>query len=338
MNEKGIKIKMVFIYFLFAAAITVYAAIKLSTYADVISEKSTMSGMLVGTVLLAGATSLPEVTTSISAVMINNPDIAVGNMLGSNLFNIFILAMFDLYFRQKQLFNEASRDHLYTAGLGLSLTVLTMIALIVRVDLTFVGIGIDALFIAALYGVGIYYIGKRPQQPSTEQEVEQEVGASVTDTTSVKQAVVRFVIAALVIMGAGTALSVTGDQIAVVTGLGSSFVGSFLIAASTSLPEAVAVFVALKLRNVNLAFGSILGSNIFNMLIIAMSDIFYQNGSILADVSASHLVTAIGITILSVLVMYSVLRKDVTSKVRYVIPSILVVFVYAVSSYLIFIG
>lgn len=333
---------MVFIYFILAAAITVYAAMKLSTYADVISEKSTMSGMLVGTVLLAGATSLPEVTTSVSAVMINNPDIAIGNMLGSNLFNIFILAMFDLFYRQKRLFNEASRDHLYTAGLGLMLTLVTMIALIVRIDFTILGIGIDALLIAVLYGIGIYYIGKRPQQPAVEREAAheavQEIDASATSSITVKRAVIGFIIAALVIMGAGTALSVLGDQIAVVTGLGSSFVGSFLIAATTSLPEAVSVFVALKLRNVNLAFGSILGSNIFNMLIIAMSDVFYRDGSILADVAASHLVTAIGITILSVLVMYSVLRKDVTSKFRYVLPSVLVVLVYFASSYFIFIG
>ncbi|MGI1822878.1 sodium:calcium antiporter [Exiguobacterium sp. TRN 1102] len=328
---------MVFVYFLLAAAITVYAAIKLSTYADVMTEKSKMGGMLVGTVLLAGATSLPEVTTSISAVMIDNPDIAIGNMLGSNLFNIFILAMFDLYFRQKQLFNYASRDHLYTAGLGLLLTVTTLIALIVRVDMTFIGIGVDALLIAILYGIGIYYIGKQPTEPVAEQEVEEVVVGKYEEIT-LKRAVFGFIIAAIVIMAAGTALSITGDQIAVVTGLGSSFVGSFLIAASTSLPEAVAVFMALKLRNVNLAFGSILGSNIFNMLIIAMSDVFYRNGSILADVSTSHLVSAVGITILSILVMYSVLRRNVTSKVRYVIPSLLVVVVYFVSSYLIFIG
>lgn len=329
---------MVFVYFLLAAAVTVFAAIKLSTYADVMSEKSRMGGLLIGTVLLAGATSLPEVTTSISAVVINNPDIAVGNMLGSNLFNIFILAMFDLYFRQKQLFNGASRDHLYTAGLGLLLTVSTLVALIVRVDMTFIGIGVDALLIAALYGFGIYYIGKQPKAPETNEETEEEVIVSTNHAISLKRAIIGFGLAALVTMAAGTALSITGDRIAVVTGLGSSFVGSFLIAASTSLPEAAAVFMALKLRNVNLAFGSILGSNIFNMLIIAMSDVFYQNGSILADVSSSHLVSAVGITLLSILVMYSILRQRVTSTVRYVLPSVLVVLVYFVSSYLIFIG
>ncbi|KIL43433.1 hypothetical protein KP77_31390 [Jeotgalibacillus alimentarius] len=108
---------MAFVWFLFAAVVTIYAAMKLSTYADVISTKTGMGGLLVGTLLLAGATSLPEVTTSFSAVLIGNNDIAIGNLLGSNLFNVFILACFDLYFRKKQLFLQASNDHLYTAGI-----------------------------------------------------------------------------------------------------------------------------------------------------------------------------------------------------------------------------
>ncbi|WP_084215563.1 hypothetical protein [Jeotgalibacillus campisalis] len=55
--------------------------------------------LLVGTLLLAGATSLPEVTTSLSAVLIGNNDNAIGNVLGSNLFNVFILACFDAVYR-----------------------------------------------------------------------------------------------------------------------------------------------------------------------------------------------------------------------------------------------
>lgn len=335
---------MVFVYFLLAAAITVYAAIKLSTYADVMSTKSKMGGLIVGTVLLAGATSLPEVTTSVSAVLINNPDIAIGNMLGSNLFNIFILAMFDLYFRQKRLFNGADREHLYTAMLGLALTLVTMLALILRIDFTIIGIGVDALLIAVLYAIGIYWIGKMPKKvssvatPEASDTSNDHALAELQNPITLRHAIIGFGIAAIVIMAAGTALSITGDQIAVVTGLGSSFVGSFLIAATTSLPEAVAVFMALKLKNINLAFGSILGSNIFNMLIIAMSDVFYRDGSILADVSSSHLVTSVGITILSIIVMYSILRKQVTKSFKYVLPSLMIVIVYFVSSYLIFIG
>ncbi|KIL49166.1 sodium:calcium antiporter [Jeotgalibacillus campisalis] len=333
---------MVFIWFILAAAVTVFAAIKLSRYADVISSKSAMGGLLVGTLLLAGATSLPEVTTSISAVLIGNPDIAIGNMLGSNLFNLFIIAGFDLYYRQKKLFQWASNDHIYTAGLGLLLTLLTLVALYIKVDYTILGIGIDAFIIAILYGVGMFVIGRLPKSDSTlELETPKDDGIDETAATSsltVKQAGIRFTFAALIIMAAGTVLSVMGDQIAVVTGLGSSFVGSFLIAATTSLPEAVAVFVALQLRNVNLALGSILGSNIFNMLIIAGSDIVYRNGSILADVSDSHIITSIAVSILSFILILSIKQKPAKSTFRYIWPSLIIVAGYFVSSYLIFVG
>ncbi|KIL43432.1 cation transporter [Jeotgalibacillus alimentarius] len=331
---------MAFVWFVLAAIVTVYAAMKLSTYADVISTKTAMGGLLVGTLLLAGATSLPEVTTSLSAVLIGNNDIAIGNVLGSNLFNVFILACFDLYYRKKKLFLQASNDHLYTAGLGLLLTLLVMVALTLRIDYTILGMGIDSILIVIIYIAGISMIGRlsKSDQPSLPQSEEPtaHTAASSEFTMSVKHAVIGFIIAAIVIMGAGTVLSIMGDQIAVITGLGSSFVGSFLVAATTSLPEAVSVLVALRLKNINLAMGSILGSNIFNMLILAGSDLVYREGAIITTVSDSHLTTAIGVTILSVIAIWAVLMKKATSMFKYMLPSILVVLVYFISSYLIF--
>ncbi|PPA70678.1 sodium:calcium antiporter [Jeotgalibacillus proteolyticus] len=330
---------MVFVWFILAAAVTVFAAVKLSRYADIISSKTAMGGLMVGTLLLAGATSLPEVTTSVSAVLIGNVDIAVGNMLGSNLFNLFIIACFDLYFRKKRLYHWASKDHLYTAGLGLLLTILTLIALIVRIDYPIWDIGIDAFIIAFTYIIGVFVISRLPKSTEIVQpHVKEEATKPEESSLTAKQAIFRFVIAAIGIMAAGTALSITGDRIAVVTGMGSSFVGSFLIAATTSLPEAIAVFIALKLRNVNLALGSILGSNIFNMLILAGSDFAYREGSILADVSSSHIVTSIAVAILSIILLYSVSQKKPRSTIVYVIPSVLIIIGYFVSSYLIFNG
>ncbi|WP_227396401.1 sodium:calcium antiporter [Jeotgalibacillus aurantiacus] len=332
---------MVFVWFILAAAVTVFAAIKLSTYADVISTKTAMGGLLVGTLLLAGATSLPEVTTSLSAVVIGNPDIAVGNMLGSNLFNLFIIACFDLYYRQRKLFLNASNDHLYTAGLGLLLTIMVLISLLLKIDVSVFNIGLDALIIAIVYIIGMVIISRLPKAPAIEVPAEPKETKvdkkSAEFTMSVKHAVIGFIVAAIVIMGAGTVLSIMGDEIAVVTGLGSSFVGSFLIAATTSLPEAVSVLVALRLRNVNLALGSILGSNIFNMLILAGSDIFYREGAIISAVSNSHIVTAVAVTILSIVIMSSVLMKKAASTFKYVLPSLIIIVGYFVSSYLIFI-
>ncbi|MFD1362088.1 sodium:calcium antiporter [Lentibacillus salinarum] len=328
---------MVFVWFLLAAAVTVYTARKLSQYADVISEKTAMGGMLVGTILLAGATSLPEVTTSFSAVIIDNIDIAVGNMLGSNLFNVFILAAFDLYYRRNRLLHLASSNHKYTAFLGLFLMVLVSLALILRMNGTILGIGVGAWLVLAVYIVGMAVISKMPSPPVSETETKElDAAPAKSRSIPVKRAVIGFIIAAIFILGAGSLLSITGDKIAAVTGMGSSFIGSFLIAATTSLPEGVSVFSALRLKNVNLAIGAILGSNMLNMVILALSDVIYREGSILADASGSHLLSAIGGSLLVAVIIWSFMRKRSESVWRYSIPSIITVIGYFVVQYLIF--
>lgn len=326
-----------FVLFFICAVITVIAAIKLSTYADTLSEKTNMGGMLVGTILLAGATSLPEVTTSITAIMLDNPDIAIGNVLGSNMFNLLILASFDLYYRKQQIFKGAQRGHFYTASLGLFLVVVTLLALTLRWNITILGIGIDTLFILLVYILGMFFISKLSKKEAMLVSEEEPHSDFNTSAIPLKRAVYGFIIAAIVILAAGTGLTITGDEIAVITGLGSSFVGSFLIAATTSLPEAISVLVAIQLRNYNLAIGSILGSNIFNMLILAGSDLVYQQGAILSFVSEVHQITAAAVTILCIIILYSLMRKSFRSPVAYTIPSVVLIIIYFVSSYLIFI-
>ncbi|OLO37151.1 cation transporter [Alkalihalophilus pseudofirmus] len=331
---------MVFILFFLCAVVTVICAIKLSTYADALSEKTALGGMMVGTVLLAGATSLPEVTTSISAIMLDNPDIAIGNVLGSNMFNLLILASFDLYFRKKQIFKGASGEHFYTASIGFLLAVTTLLALSLKLNFTFLGIGIDTLLIITIYAVGMFVLTKlsKKEQIINVDPVEEEEKSKLNSSAiSLKRAVYGFIIAAIVILVTGTFLTITGDRIAVITGLGSSFVGSFLIAATTSLPEAIAVLIAIQLRNYNLAIGSILGSNLFNMVILVGTDVLYQQGGVLSFVSPVNQITAAAVSVLSVIILYSLLRKNYHSATTYTFPSVLLIIIYFVSSYLIFV-
>ncbi|MGY4689526.1 sodium:calcium antiporter [Salibacterium sp. K-3] len=329
---------MIFFLFVAAAVITVTAAVKLSTYADVISVKSTWGGLMVGTLLLAGATSLPEVTTSLTAVFLDNPDIAVGNVLGSNMFNLLIIAAFDLYYRKEKLFSRTDVSHAYTASLGILLSLLVLAALFIRTDLSLFGIGLDSLLILSVYIAGIIFINKKTGSlPAEEAAPAVDEEASPAYALSLKHAQAGFIIAAVVILGAGSLLTVTGDQIAVQTGLGSSFVGSFLIAASTSLPEAVAVLVALQLQNHNLALGSILGSNLFNMILLAVSDMGYFHGPIIAASNPVHQITAGAVSLLAAIVLFSVLRGRKKGVRLYPWPSALLVVLYFITSYYIFI-
>lgn len=327
---------MIYIIFGLAAIVTVLAAIELSNNADVLSGKTALGGLLVGTLLLGGATSLPEVTTSVTSVLIANPDIAVGNMLGSNMFNIFIIACFDILYRKNRLYQKANHGHIYIAGLGLVLSLMTLAALERKISLMVLGIGLDSLLIAVVYAIGIFVISRWSKETDDKPQgiSDWEQAAVVkSPSKSVRRAVVHFFLAAVTIMGSGTLLSISGDAIADITGLGSTFIGSFLMAATTSLPEAVAVLIALRLRNINIAIGSILGSNIFNVLILVGSDIFYS-GPILASVEPSHKITATTVTLLSVLLITSLVNKKRDSVFSYIWPSYLIVIGYAVATYL----
>ncbi len=87
---------MVWGTFFASAAVIIAAGSQLSKNADIIAEKTGLSGALVGALLLPIVTSLPEIVTSAQSALIDNPDIALGNIFGSNMFNILIIAVVDI--------------------------------------------------------------------------------------------------------------------------------------------------------------------------------------------------------------------------------------------------
>ena len=93
-------------------------------------------------------------------------------------------------------------------------------------------------------------------------------------------------------VAAATYLPHLADRIAVVTGLGRTFVGTIFVALATSLPELVVSIAAVKIDATDLMFGNLLGSNLFNMAILGLDDLFYVKEPILAHASPAHLVTA----------------------------------------------
>ncbi|OEH86290.1 cation transporter [Desulfuribacillus stibiiarsenatis] len=332
---------MVFVYFLIASIVTVYSAMKLSNYADVLSEKTSFGGLLIGTVLLAAATSLPEVTTTISAIVIDNPDIAIANVLGSNIFNVLVIAVFDILFRRKRLFLLASYTHRITATLGIVLTIIVMVAMLLDTTYQLIGIGLSSILLVIVYGLGMWVISKINIQVKShilqeEIQAESKITEPKVADISVRQAVIGFAVFSLVILVSGSALAILGDKIAIITGLGSTFVGSFLIAATTSLPEVVSVYAALKLSNVNLALGAVLGSNIFNMLIIAFADLVYRHGSILGAIDPIQFVTAFGGAVMALLLLVTLFYRKAKNLWVYSIPPTIIVITYFIVTFIIF--
>ncbi|ASF39814.1 cation:proton antiporter [Halobacillus halophilus] len=320
---------MIYFVFILAAVVVVISAVYLNQFGDVISKKSSLSGAAVGTFLIAGATSLPELTTSLTAVYIDNPDIAVGNMLGSNVFNLLILASMDIIYRRQRLFQKVNnKENIPSASIGLVFLLIIIFSLWMPGSIEIFGVGIEMIVIVLLYIFSMKFIS------GGESEQEEE---ELTKDYSLKAAVIGFIIASVIVFISGSALSVSGDRMAEASGLDASFVGSFLIAASTSLPELVAVYAAFRLANYNMAIGSILGSNLFNIQLLALTDLLYREGAILTSVQSSHIfIACLGLVMTLIMIFLLIRPASMRSHWRYAAPSLLMTLIYFVASYVLF--
>jgi len=113
---------IVWIQFLSCVAVIWIAGVRLSRYGDVIAEKARLSRTWIGLILLAAVTYLPELVTGISAVALaNSPDIALGDALGSCVFNLLIVTVLDFLQRGESVFTRASQGHILSGGFGVIL-------------------------------------------------------------------------------------------------------------------------------------------------------------------------------------------------------------------------
>jgi len=283
------------LWFQFAAvtAVIVYAGSNLSKYGDVIAEKTGMGRTWVGVVLIASVTSLPELITGVSSIAIFDlPNIAVGNVLGACMFNILTLALLDVLSGATPISAKAHQGQVITAGFGIVLLGSVSISISASVALPAVGwVGAYSLILILVYGVAIRTVFLFEKKRLAEY-VHEMVEASRYEKIPLKSAYLNYAWNAGLVIAAATYLPHLGDQIAEVTGLGRSFVGSVFIALTTTLPELVVSIAALRIDAADLVFGNLFGSNLFNLVILALDDLLYFKGPLLADVAPANVVTA----------------------------------------------
>ncbi len=270
-----------------------YAGTALSRYGDVIADKTGLGGTWVGIALLATVTSVPELVTGISAVRLTDkPDIAVGIVLGSCVFNMVILVVLDLVSRGRSVFELAGQGHILSAGLGVLLIGVVGFSLVLaREDevgwsLGYVGVYTPLILLIYLAAVRAVFRYER-KHPDVE-----DPPAEFSNSTSLPQAVVAFGASSVVVIAVSLWLPFVATDLASAMGWYETFVGTLFIAVITSLPEVVVTVSALRIGAVNLAVANLFGSNMFNIGVIAVADLFYAKGPILAHVGSVHILSA----------------------------------------------
>jgi cation:H+ antiporter len=301
---------MIGIQFLTTALVIVFAGVRLARFGDVLGEKSGLGGSWVGVVLLATTTSLPELFTGFGATALAAlPNIAVGDVLGSCMFNLLILSLMDAI-QPEPLSTRAHQGHALSIGFGLLLIGVAGLALLGGARLPSVGwIGLSSPVFIAVYFVSMRLIFTHEQHRRARET--QEVATELHYVAvSVRAAVFHYTLAAVLVVGAALWLPRLGAELARQTGLGEAFVGSLFIAITTSVPEIVVSIAAVRIGAIDLGIGNVLGSNLFNLLILGMDDVFYRQGPLLVAADASH-----GVTILAVVTMYALFLIGLTYRV-----------------------
>ena len=294
---------MLWLQLLLCLVIIGYAGYFLSRYGDIIAEKTGMSASWVGLILLSTATSLPELVTGISAVTVAHvPDIAVGDVLGSTIFNLAILVLLDALYKRETLYSRAAQGHILSALLGTLLIAFAGFSLLLDhagMSPALWHVGLYSPFIVLVYLVAmraVYSYEHRMLAEYTEESVERYPDMTLS------KAVKGYLLAAAAVVAAGSWLPFVAKDISDMMGWGQSFVGTLLVAAVTSAPEAAVTISALRIGALDMAIANLLGSNLFDIIILAVDDLFYTKGPLLAHVDASHAMTAFTAVMMSALV------------------------------------
>lgn len=324
--------------FVAAGAVTWYAGWKLSVYGDVIAEEWGLQEVLVGVLLLAGATSLPEVTTSLTAASVGNAELAVNNLLGGVVQQVVLLAAADYAVGVGALTVLASSPALVLEGLVLILLLAITIGALalgggpaVEVPLGGLGsvtVGAWTPVIAGLY-VGAMVLMERFQgTPGFREDAAQRKARgdrAPREPTSVSEegeeardggmgggrAVVYFGLAAVAVLVAGFTAARSADALAHRTGFASTFMGAAFLAMVTSLPELSTTLSAVNLRAYSMAFSNAVGADLIGVGLLFLVDVAYPGPPVLGVVGAFAIVAAaLGILVVGVYMLGLVTRVE----------------------------
>ena len=275
-----------------------------------VAERTGLGHLWLGTVLLAGATSLPELVSMVSAAAIDEPDIAVGTVLGSNMFNMTIFAVVLIFFPMAV---KANRAGAMTGGLAIALGAGMLV--FIAVGLPSVGLpeggrlGVGAIALLGVYVVGSYVLFREERGAPRALDVAEEtagpapvaLGASVAGGSSVARGgrarsargvAGRLLVATGVVFVASLFLPDAAEGIADTLGVSGGVVGVVGVALATSLPEVVTSGVALSRGAPELVVGNVFGSNVFNVAALLPADAALNEGALLDVVLNEQAVAA----------------------------------------------
>lgn len=261
---------MLLLYFVLAILV-VGLSIVLSNYVDLLDKKTNLSGALLGGILLAAVTSLPELFTSITGTLIVGENkLVLGNILGSNLFDIVLFFIIYIFFFANLVKSKITKNHLFSlVFIGLMYVAISIACFVFDKNNILLGyFNPISILILIIYCISIW------KTPKVEEDKEEE---EVKSKLTVKQIWLLFTLFSILLIGASIAITIVTDKVVEELGIGATFGGALFLGVATSIPEMTATINLSRKKNYNAAMGDVLGSCIFNCIILSIADVLSFN-------------------------------------------------------------
>ena len=288
--------------YLVLASLVVFLSIKLSTFVDLLDKKTKVSGALLGGILLAGVTSLPELFTSLTGTLIvGDNKLVLGNIMGSDFFDIMIFGVVYFLFFKKFTQGKVGKQHYLTCLFtGLMLITVTIAAFVFNKNGWLLGwFNPMSLVIIAIYVISVIFTPKTEEKEEQEEEVQTKL--------TVKQIWILLAVFSVILIGASIGVTMVTEQIVTGFNIGHTFGGSLFLGVATSLPEVTATISLCKKKNFNAAYGDILGSCVFNIIILAFADAISFKAGPLYTINSDSFMLMIGTAFCLLLTFVSIL-------------------------------
>ena len=293
-----------YIIYAVAAVVVVVLAVNASRYANMLDRNSKLPGAFIGAVILAAITSLPEFFTSLSSVTIfHMQDFPVGNVLGSNIFNLSVMSLMILVYGKK--FRKARLSRVYSR-----------IAIIVIINF-----GIVSVLIAMLYIAGAKYAAMADD--TTADESALKYVASVDKGLSNRQALGRLIVTSGFLVIASGVVTYAAGNLTVAWGLSNGFAGAVFLGIATSIPEVTSVVTLFRVKNFDIAVGGIIGSSMFNFLILAVTDAVYLRNIYMVSEPKIEIMTLAGL-LSTAFFLLMMIEREKDRRMNIVCPALII--------------
>lgn len=293
--------------FLLSGAVVVLAGVRLAHDGDLIAERTGLGKAWVGAVLVAAATSLPELATDVAAVRQGHVGLAVGDLFGSSMANMLILAVADLALRHRRILTRIAVNQALVGLLAIVLTGIAAAGILSDGVLSILGIGWAPLLVAGTYLAGVRLLHENRTEPPFELANAKGESAGL-ERGGVLRPAIGFALAAVVILAVAPLLARSAAELASLLGVSTGVVGVILLAVTTSLPEVSVTIASMRAGSYELAIGNLLGSNCFNMAILLVLDVVDGGGPLLSGVGPGVMISAMFAIVLTAQTLIQVLN------------------------------